>query len=31
LVVGLLLHFVIGVKLFPNIPTLEEWREQKKK
>lgn len=27
--VGLTLHFFAGVKLFPNLPTLEEWRKQR--
>lgn len=27
--VGLILHFFVGVKLFPNMPTLEEWKKQR--
>jgi hypothetical protein len=26
LVSGFALHFLVGVKLFPNTPTLAEWR-----
>lgn len=28
--VGLLLHFFVGVKLFPNMSTLEEWRRNRR-
>lgn len=28
IVVGLILHFFVGVKLFPNTPTLQEWRKR---
>jgi hypothetical protein len=28
LALGLILHFLLGVKLYPNAPTLEEWRKR---
>lgn len=31
IVAGLTTHFLVGVKLFPNMPTLEEWRRQRLK
>jgi hypothetical protein len=31
LVSGLILHFLLGVKLFPNMPALKEWRRQREK
>jgi hypothetical protein len=31
LALGFILHFFVGVKLFPNTPTFEEWKKQKLK
>ncbi len=28
---GLILHFLLGVRLFPNTPTLHEWRKQQQR
>jgi len=28
---GFILHFLLGVRLFPNTPTLKEWRQQRQK
>jgi hypothetical protein len=31
IVSGLILHFFLGVRLFPNTPTLQEWRKQRQR
>jgi hypothetical protein len=31
IVCGLILHFLLEVRLFPNTPTLKEWRKQRQK
>jgi hypothetical protein len=29
MLLGAILHFIIGIKLAPNTPTLQEWRQRR--